>query len=433
MKDPVFVSHAAPVGRGHPVRQLYSHARLMRNAPITSAPPDRSSRGRLDAIVVPATRPASALTGIITLAAQLETLIVVLCSRQTRVDQVAERINRVMGARGIAVQVDDGYVLPDLRFETSSDSFATASGGRSSDLSVKRNIGLLLARLHGWRKIAFIDDDITVSKQNISRLTHQLDHHQITGMVCRDYPDNSVFCHARRLAQLPQDVFVTGAVLGVNCSDLPLPFFADVYNEDWFFFAEAVACRRLIKVGDACQAIYDPYAEPTRASHEEFGDLMAEGLFSVIEGLHVPVDLRRSKGFFHAIGKIATERYWSTFIDVRRRDLAEIQSRLEAFTRRGNCSDQVLAAAKSLEAADKRYAESSNDRITPTHCVDFVEALQRDIDRWNKVYQGTNTLRTTDDAFERLAIAAWEPVRLTTKKTVRSRAAGAAPCAGVPV
>ncbi len=433
MKYSIFLSHTSVVDRGRPIQQLYSHARLMRDVSITTAPPDRSRRGRLDAIVVPATRPASALAGIIALAAQLEILIVVLCSRQAKVDQVTERINRVLGARGIAVQVDERYMLPDLTFETSDGSFAAASGGRSSDLSVKRNIGLLLARLHGWRKIAFVDDDITVSKQDISRLAHQLDYHQITGMVCREFPDNSVFCHARRLAQLPQDVFITGAVLGVNCSDLPLPFFADIYNEDWFFFAEAVAYRRLTKVGDAQQAEYDPYAEPTRASHEEFGDLIAEGLYSVIQGLCTQTDLRRSKGFFHAIGKLATEKYWETFIDVRRRGLAETQSELEGFTSRGNCSDQVFAALKSLEEADKRYRESSTDRITPKHCVDFLEALQRDIDQWNKIYQRTSNVRTTNDALDRLGITNWEPVRLTAEKTVRSPAAGAAPCASVPV
>jgi hypothetical protein len=30
---------------------------------------------------------------------------------------------------------------------------------------------------------------------------------------------------------MSQDVFVTGAVLGVNCSDLPLPFFSDIYTK----------------------------------------------------------------------------------------------------------------------------------------------------------------------------------------------------------
>jgi len=43
---------------------------------------------------------------------------------------------------------------------------------------VKRNIGPLLARLHGWRKIVFVDDDITLVAQDLVRLGHQLDRHQ---------------------------------------------------------------------------------------------------------------------------------------------------------------------------------------------------------------------------------------------------------------
>ena len=57
-------------------------------------------------------------------------------------------------------------------------------------------------------------------------------------MVVPQHPDNSVVCHARRLAGRFQDVFVSGAVLGVHCNSLPLSFFPDIYNEDWFFFAE---------------------------------------------------------------------------------------------------------------------------------------------------------------------------------------------------
>ena len=113
----------------------------------------------------------------------------------------------------------------------------------------------------------------------------------IAGMVCRDFPDNSVVCHARRLAGFPQDNFVSGSVLGVNCDDLPFPFFPDIYNEDWFFFSKAVARLELANVGDAAQRPYKPFADPERARHEEFGDLLAEGLFSLIgEVLDRPVD-----------------------------------------------------------------------------------------------------------------------------------------------
>jgi hypothetical protein len=70
---------------------------------------------------------------------------------------------------------------------------------------------------------------------NVARLAEQLDRYQVAGMIVRNFPDNSVVCHARRDAGLPQDVFWTGAVLGVHCNNLPLSFFPDIYNEDWFF------------------------------------------------------------------------------------------------------------------------------------------------------------------------------------------------------
>jgi hypothetical protein len=308
------------------------------------------------------------------------------------------------------VQIDKDYRLQDLTFETSSSALRSASAGRSSDLSVKRNVGLLLARLNGWRKVAFIDDDITVSVQDIARLGHQLDHHQIAGMACRNYPDNSVFCHARRLAKMPQDVFVTGAVLGVNCSDLPLPFFADIYNEDWFFFAEAAAHRRLTKVGEARQAVYDPYSRPARASEEEFGDLLAEGMYALIEKLHAPADFRHSGGFFASVAAMATEKYWSTYIDARRVDLIELWSNLDDLTGRDDCSDDVFAALRSLDAAERRYVDKEY-LITPQHCVEFLDALQRDVAAWNRRYQRTNFVRSIGDAFKHLEIKTWLTVR----------------------
>jgi hypothetical protein len=59
----------------------------------------------------------------------------------------------------------------------------------------------------------------------------QLDRHQVAGMHVRHFPDNSVVCHARRLAGFAQDVFVTGAALGVHCNSLPLSFFPDIYKQ----------------------------------------------------------------------------------------------------------------------------------------------------------------------------------------------------------
>jgi hypothetical protein len=393
--------------RDAPIRHVSSHAHLLHDASQAPTPPRRSRRGRPDAIVVPAARPASFLNGIIALAASMETEIVVLCSFQANVDQVADRIGRVPGARGLVVPVE-GYRLPmAATFDTSSPAFDAVSDDRSSDLSLKRNLALLLARLRGWRKIVFVDDDVSLSPSDVARLSDQLDDHQIVGMMCTDFPDNSVFCHARRLARLHQEVFVTGAVLGVNTADLPLPFFPDIYNEDWFFFADAAAHRRLTHVGEARQAPYDPFT-PRRARHEEFGDLLAEGLYLLLEDFHRTVRLRRPGDFFPEIAKLASEKYWTTFIDVRRPDRADTRSRLCDFIMGDNCSDSVFTAIKSLEAADALYASAA---ITAPRCAEFLDAWVRDMSTWNAIFARTADLGNVVDATDWLGINEWVRVR----------------------
>ncbi len=392
------------------LRHHHSHARLLRDVSHAAAQPGRTRRGRPDAIIVPAARPASALTRAITLAASLECEIVVLCSHQANPDQVAERISRVPGAHGLVLDLDRHYLFPVPGLETSSPTFAAVSGGRASDLSLKRNVGLILARLMGWRKILFVDDDITLSPADVARIAEQLDDHQIAGMVCRDFPDNSVFCHARRLAELEQDVFVTGAALGVNCSDLPLPFFPDIYNEDWFFFAEAAAHHRLAKVGEARQAPYNPYTRPERAEHEEFGDLLAEGLYALIERQHLSISTRRRGGFVEQIAKLATEAYWTNYIEVRSRDLQRTRVQLQEFLAGDNCSDDVNAAVTSLTRADARYDKYQKDPITAARCAEFVEAWRGDAATWSMSYPHTRITGSLRDAMAWLDPTSWQRV-----------------------
>lgn len=393
---------------GKVLRQLSSHAHLLQDLSQTPAPPGRSRRGRPDAIVVPATRPPSSLRGIIEVAAALETEIVVLGSRQTQVEQVANRIARVPGARGLVVHVHESYRLPLPDLQTSRRAFAALSGGRISDLSVKRNLGLLLARLRGWQKIVFVDDDITVSSDGLARVAAQLERRRIAGMRCRKFADNSVFCHARRLAGLPQDVFVTGAVLGVNCTDLPLPYFPDIYNEDWFFFADAAANLQLATVGHARQAEYRPFEETARAGHEEFGDVLAEGLYTLLEDLE-PIDQSQPGQFARRLGAAATERHWSSFIQARRAELARTTQLLAAFDDPNHPND-VADALKSLSAADGRYTDAF-DPITPARCAEFLDAWADDLDTWNAVYPRTNSVALVDDAMKFLRIESWQKVR----------------------
>ena len=375
------------------VKQLTSHKHLSRDV---SRLPLRSTTGRLDAIIVPASRPASFLQPAIDLGASLGVTLVVLCSKQARLEQVAKRVASTPGSKCLIIPISAGWRHSNFPSRTTHSDFRDAQAGRESDLSLKRNLGLLLARLRGWNKIAFVDDDIKVSRtDNIARLAGQLNCHQVAGMVLDDYPDNSVVCHARRLAGMSQDVFVTGAVLGVHCNSLPLSFFPDIYNEDWFFFAEEAATRRLPRVGTAKQEQYNPFATPDRARREEFGDLLAEGLYALFG------ETDTSMTFDEQLGG-ATKVYWERFIQARRDVLAETRTALVRLANQDPDNGGISSAYYALGAA-----ESQLDTVKPDLCLNFLEAWRADLSEWQRLSSGVNNVGSVLQAMDFLELKAW--------------------------
>ncbi len=217
-------------------------------------------------------------------------------------------------------------------------------------------------------------------------------------MICRQFPDNSVVCHARRLAGFYQDVFASGAVLGVFCGDHPLPFFPDVYNEDWFFFGEAAAAHAMPHAGWA-------YQMPLRAlrrrqpaqAHEEFGDLLAEGLYSLIQNQGSGYTFRQTT---HRAGGA----YWWRFIEARQETLTETRNALSSLLLRDHCSDDVIDALKSFEIAGSRYEDNTSS--TPTTASNFLAAWETDTELWRRGSARMNSVGTTRDALASLNIDA---------------------------
>jgi hypothetical protein len=372
------------------IRHGLSHVSLLRDV---SAFPVPSSRSRLDAIVVPAARPSSGLQEVLSLSAQLSVPLVVLCSRQTQVEQVAKRVTDTFGARALVVEVPEGYKLTEGPALAAATRFQEASARRTSDLSVKRNIGLLLGRLRGWNKILFVDDDISRFRpSDIERLTDYLDRHAVASMVSRSFPDNSVVCHARRLAGLKQDVFVGGAVLGVNLRRPGLSHFPDIYNEDWFFFARQANARDLPKIGEVHQAEYLPFLDPKRAEDEEFGDLLAEGLYARFE-------TTPGREFRDQFALATREDYWRRFIGIRGEMIDRVKVRL---SRAQHDHPTIQQALESL-----RRSENQLSRIPPALCVDFMESWQEDDVRWHETVARSDATLSERDALAELGLTHW--------------------------
>ncbi len=369
-------------------KHVASHASLLRDVSAFAPSPTNS---RIDAIVVPASRPN--LQRIIGLSAMLSVPLVVLCSKQAKVEKVAKRVESTFGARALVVDVPHDYQLLRHHHLTSDKTFFSASAERSSDLSMKRNIGLVLARLRGWSKILFVDDDMQLSPRDVFRFSGSLDRNPVAAMASRYFPDNSVVCHARRLAGLGQDVFVSGAVLGVNTQHAAVSFFPDIYNEDWFFFARHAAERSLPKIGEARQDEYLPFADPERAAREEFGDVLAEGLYALFSGTP-GWELKDQL-------KVAASRdHWRLFIDDRYEMIAETFGRLSAVQDRTGTDPSP--AHKSLLRAKQQL-----DLITPGLCVDFVRSWRADHESWQKVMPRRGTALSEREAMNEIELTNW--------------------------
>jgi hypothetical protein len=351
----------------------------------------RHRRARVRGIVVPATRSPRHLKFAISLADACSAVLVVLCSRGAFVEAVQEELARCPGTRAILVQVpEDEYQIPGFRPWTAREpDLLEANAYRSSDLSLKRNIGLLLARYLGWENVVFIDDDIhQVTAADLGRLVGRLDaRHPVAAMACPEFPDNSVVCHANRSSGNHQDVFVSGSVLAVDCTTPVAPFFPDIYNEDWFFFHEFAARRRLVHSGFSQQLPFDPFEDPGRAEREEFGDLLAEGLFAYLQGsppyaADEPI-------------RMPAVSYWEDFIPERQ---AFIDRALTAFE---NSATFDPRAVDSLRLARKKLSA-----ITAAQCALFLKVLGDDQESWRCVLSKAAERRTPAAALGSLDLTA---------------------------
>jgi hypothetical protein len=329
-----------------------SHRSLLNEHPEIAHPLD------VDAIIVPTNRNAAMLESAIQLASKLRSTLVVLCSMWSSAKDVAEAV-KGKGVGLIAVDISrlPAGLVPS--FET-CQVLASARFERKTDTSLKRNFGLLLARLIGWQRIVFLDDDIRVPEATDLRAAVGLtDDYAGVGLAIEGMPDNSVVCHAFREAGGAQEMFIGGGALAVGTRSMT-SFFPNIYNEDWFFLLDENGLRPTAITGRAIQKEYDPFREQ-RARGEELGDCLAEGLFWLLDNGRSLQD--------------ATEGHWKGFLRARREFITDVIGMVERMDGEPTQRHRMLQALKA--------ARGRNHSIKPELCVDFVKAWRNDRARWS--------------------------------------------------
>ncbi|MEV4146335.1 hypothetical protein AB0J40_21895 [Amycolatopsis sp. NPDC049691] len=340
-------------------RHHESHQDLLAHFDSAAAP-----NATLDAIIVPNGRPAPYLKQAISAAKSLDAHLVLLCSMRASASSAALAAKKA-GAQVTAIDLD---LLPDgvVPAFATDEILRLSRFHRPVDTSLKRNLGLLLSSLAGWKRILFLDDDIKLPHPgDLRAAAGLLDDHSVVGLANAGMPDNSVVCHALREVGSPQDVFIGGGALVVGEATFT-SFFPNIYNEDWFFLLDGSRLRPSAVVGTAWQDVYDPYNDPRRARGEELGDTLAEGVFGLLDNGLGPVN--------------ADKRYWTAFLPERRR---MIGATIERVLASGIESGQRARMVAALKASIGR-----SHLITPELCVRYLRAWQDDRLRWrDHVYE----------------------------------------------
>jgi hypothetical protein len=315
----------------------------------------------IDAIIVPTCRRPAYLDQAAELALSLRCTLVTLHSKQwTSAAKAAQRISRDVDL--IAVDVPDAA---NLRLPSwgASRLLAGTVFASQADLSAKRNLGVLLSRMLGWSRVLFLDDDITeLNPDDVRRASGLLDTHNAVGLQVGGFPDHSVVCHAYLQAGGSQQSFVGGGALAVRLGSND-SFFPDIYNDDWFFLLDGDKGIQSVGItGKVRQYPYDPFRTPARARAEELGDVLAEGIYWLLDQGRSITD--------------ADSAHWTRFLDKRKQFIRRVLQMVEedAIIRPAEQARRVAALKGSLG----RLA-----LITPDLCEKYLRAWMSDRLLWH--------------------------------------------------
>jgi hypothetical protein len=356
---------------------------------------------RLDVVVVPTSRrfaeTREGLAVAITLAHRFQARLLVLCSGEATAREFPAGLLR---RTSVPVSVVDmpsqpsGPVLPLPRFESASHVFSVGSWVAQRDVADKRNLALLVAVAHGWKSLLFLDDDVrfletedTASSRCfgqdlVAAAVREIcaERRDVVGWTMTNFPDNSAVCHARTLVGEPQLQFIGGGSLAVGVSRT-IPFFPRIYNEDWLFLYPLLRHRlrrqsRVAEAGVIGQKEYDPFAVG-RAASEELGDILAEGMFSVL-------------GRDDIEELIWHRDYWEKVIENRKAMVQEVIKKLDdrSCSLVGNtdvnlAKDAAMSLRKALEVHELAVQKGAGNLADKF--VDYLVRWSRDLDRWRRL------------------------------------------------
>lgn len=348
-----------------------SHEKLLALAVDTGPAPE----AEIDAIIVPTVRPPGHLAEVFGLAQSLGCKLVTLHSGDFTSAVGAQEI-APQGTDLLAIDFPGSRPLPQGRGSgprqinqpswRTSELLAGTAFERRSDLSCKRNLGLMISHMAGWGRILFLDDDITgLDAAHVRSASGLLDDYNVVGLKLQGFPDHSVVCLAFLEAGGDQRSFVGGGALVIK-SSLAITqgsFFPDIYNEDWFFLLDGeLGLQPTARSGKCSQRTHDPFRDPQRARDQELGEVLAEGIYWLLDQRWSIED--------------ASHEHWKNFLERRRLFILHVMEMVsEGALAEGDKERRLAALRESLQQLA---------RITPEFCDAYLQAWHADRSSWRR-------------------------------------------------
>jgi hypothetical protein len=113
---------------------------------------------RLDGVIVPSARSSDNLVTATAIARDTGATLLVLSSAESNAEEAADSLRQGPDVDFVVAPFSMGR-LRDLKLETKRES-KTSPITPTPDLSSKKNLGLAAARMCGWKRVLFMDDDI---------------------------------------------------------------------------------------------------------------------------------------------------------------------------------------------------------------------------------------------------------------------------------
>lgn len=369
-----------PTGRSEPMGhnlRATAHNSSRYTAPL------QSHNRTLAAVIMPISRPIASVRSILLqnmrLCERHGIQLVALCSGSARASDVAKLDKEFEAVEWTAVDGPFEFAAFNFTFASSDAPFWQPPG---RDLAAKRNFGLLLALSMGWSHILFVDDDMHLTDDLISRqIALARQGAVVAAHNSRDYPDHSVVVGAYRELFGPDniDTYLSSQALLLSLEDGALSFYPQVYNEDWLFvFPYLLMYGKATWSGSAKQREYNRFVRQ-RAKDEEAGDLVAEGLMRLAVDIFASHGERDYDELLDTLAERANGAFWEKEILHRAVFIRELLLRNSGrFARPG-----TLPIRRSLTASLRTLVgDDTHSGLDPESIGTWVTSWVDDLKRW---------------------------------------------------